>query len=217
MVHHTQTAFRVRVEHANGTVHWEGVTVRSNRSEAVRMDEWSSDGTTPTLTAATLYFVSVSVTLQESISVLGRARFLTALSSAQFRSFRPLWTPNASTQFALFRRELNASQLGKHAYLSVTARPIPDWNHPHGQNTNHLLGAYKLWVNNVPLGAGPGRMVRGRIAVDTGDISSLLRGGGRMAAVSSLPSNLTTHKVLNPVAAARVGRRPCAGLLAVAR
>lgn len=39
-------------------------------------------------------------------------------------------------------------------YLAISAKPSPDWRVPHGRNTSHLLGGYKLWLNGVPLGTG---------------------------------------------------------------
>ena len=44
-------------------------------------------------------------------------------------------------------------------FLAITAKPAPDLRGPHGRNTSHLLCAYKLWVDGVPLGAGPVRQV----------------------------------------------------------
>ena len=44
-----------------------------------------------------------------------------------------------------------------------------------GRNTSHLLCAYKLWVNGIPLGVGPGRKVGDAIPVDTYNLTALLR------------------------------------------
>ena len=154
-----QTAFRVRIENAHGKALWTGSAVDSDRSEGVPMASWSSDNTIPPLTAATLYFVSVSVALEGSPALPWSASvpFVTALSAFQLSVMRPMWAPNASAQFVLFRRELEPYPVAKHVYVSITAKPTPDWNLPHGRNTSHLLGAYKLWVNGQSIAAGPGR------------------------------------------------------------
>lgn len=107
--------------------------------------------------------------------------FVTRLSEEQYTSVHPMWSSNASAQFVLFRREVSITPPYAHAhtddattlFLAVSAKPQPDEMLPHGRNTSHLLCAYKLWFNGVPLGVGPGRIVNDRIAVDTFNVTAL--------------------------------------------
>jgi hypothetical protein len=43
-------------------------------------------------------------------------------------------------------------------FLMLSAKPTPNWKaDPPRGNASKLLGAYKAWLNGVPLGVGPGR------------------------------------------------------------
>ena len=100
--------------------------------------------------------------------------FLTMLTAATLTSARPMWHANSAAQFVLLRRAVAASSSSTATYLSISAKPTPDWRTPHHRNTSHLLCGYKLWVGGVPLGAGPGRKVGGGISVDTYNLTALL-------------------------------------------
>ena len=77
----------------------------------------------------------------------------------------PIWSNNASAQFVLLRRpfRLPASASPaqrRRAVLHISAQPIPNRlaGPRHGGSlTSKLLCAFKLWVNGIPVGAGPGR------------------------------------------------------------
>ena len=184
-----QTHFRVTILHHNGNAFWSGSTVRSNRSQALPISLWSADGTAPRLAPATHYSVAVAVTLQGADHELWSTEstptpFVTALSAAQLHSGSPMWSGNTAAQFILLRRMLPPTR-GARTYLSITANPTPDWNRPEEHNSSHLLGAYKLWVNGVPLGAGPGRMVGEKMAVDSYNLTGLLHGESDVVAVEA--------------------------------
>jgi WD40 repeat protein len=77
-------------------------------------------------------------------------------------------------------------QTDEQLFLAVTAKPSPDWRFPHGRNSSHLLCSYKLWVNGVPLAAGPGRIVGDAIPVDTFNLTALVKQGkGATIAIES--------------------------------
>ncbi len=49
------------------------------------------------------------------------------------------------------------TSIGIHA-CPPTPKPTPNWKaDPPRGNASKLLGAYKAWLNGVPLGVGPGR------------------------------------------------------------
>ena len=75
----------------------------------------------------------------------------------------PIWSSNATAQFVLLRRPFtlppSTSPL-QQAVLHISAQPIPNRlaGPRHGGSlASKLLCAYKLWVNGVPVGAGPGQ------------------------------------------------------------
>jgi hypothetical protein len=75
---------------------------------------------------------------------------------------RPIWSRNATAQFVLLRRPFNTATTPprQRTLLHISAQPIPNRlaGPRHGGSlASKLLCAYKLWVNGVPVGAGPGR------------------------------------------------------------
>ena len=100
--------------------------------------------------------------------------FVTALSQATLDTSVPFWDKNSSAQFVMMTRALTPGSRDGGLYVSITAKPSPDWYMPHGRNVSHLLCAYKLWANGVPLGVGPGRNVGGAINVDTYNLTSFI-------------------------------------------
>ena len=183
-----QTAFRVALFRSSGET-WHSSLVSSNKSDAVPWSSWM-DGADPVpqLAPGTTYAVSVAPTLdggQGQLDWSDPVRFHTQLLPSQYEASAPMWAPDASAQFVMLRRLLPPQPKdGGEVYLSVAAKPSPDWTLPHGRNTSHLLCAYKLWVNGVPLGAGPGRIVGGAIPVDTFNLTSLLAAGPNPAVVA---------------------------------
>ena len=141
--------------------------VQSNRSEGIAYPA-------APLAPGTAHLLTVTSYFSDGSSATGSAPFVTALSAMSTR--KPMWHANSSAKYVLFRAvvpAVGASATGW--YLAITAKPSPAWNLPHGVNSSHLLCGYKLWWNGVPLGVGPGRMVGGRIALDTFNVSSLLK------------------------------------------
>ena len=107
----------------------------------------------------------------------------------------PIWSSNATAQFVLLRRpfrlppSLRVAPLAPpHAVLHISAQPIPNRlaGPRHGGSlASKLLCAYKLWVNGVPVGAGPGRPTginstreAPALLYDSFDVGGLLRQGG---------------------------------------
>eukprot|EP01052_Picozoa_sp_SAG31_P005581 SAG31_NODE_247_length_19134_cov_12.255050_6_plen_1021_part_00 len=131
------------------------------------------------LSPGTSYAISVGVTLGRENKIWSDpVPFHTQLSPDQYAASMPMWASNASAEYVLFRRQLRPKELMKdhrQLFLAVSAKPSPDWRFPHGRNTSHLLCGYKLWVDGVPLGAGPGRIVGNARSVNysTGDIKLL--------------------------------------------
>eukprot|EP00041_Stephanoeca_diplocostata_P031312 m.973257 g.973257 ORF g.973257 m.973257 type:complete len:483 (+) comp23933_c0_seq13:401-1849(+) len=153
----------------------------SNQSYGLQFSTWGGTNP-PKLESATHYLLSVRIqSFQNAISSTQKVvttssapvPFLTRLSETQYASVHPMWSSNVSAQFVLFRRELSTVSHTS-VYLAVSAKPQPDRKLPHGRNTSHLLCAYKLWVNGIPLGVGPGRIVNDRIAIDTYNITALV-------------------------------------------
>jgi hypothetical protein len=171
-----QQNFRVSVADLLGNRVWTGPLVQSNLSDAVPFDLWT-DGRAGWvgLAAGTSYQVQVAVTLSNQpggATMSSPTDFHTQLTPALYASAQsPLWHTNTSALFVMFRRTIPASQLlrsaSKQTFLAITAKPSRAYNDPHGVNTSHLLCAYKLWVNGVPLGTGPGRIVGHGVPVDT--------------------------------------------------
>ena len=143
------------------------------------------------LAAGTTYGVQVAITLDDGQGQRDWTEpewFHTQLAPAQYQAVLPIWAPNASAQFVMLRRQLHKpSAAGQETYLSISAKPSPDWKLPHGENISHLLCGYKLWVNGLPLGAGPGRIVGGAIPVDTFNLTALLQVMNPPTASPTLP------------------------------
>jgi alpha-L-rhamnosidase len=85
------------------------------------------------------------------------------VASVPFGGALPIWSSNATAQFVLLRRPFrlpSSSSVLKQAVLHISAQPVPNRlaGPRHGGSlASKLLCAYKLWVNGVPVGAGPGR------------------------------------------------------------
>ena len=97
-----------------------------------------------------------------------------------------MWAANKTAEYVMLRREISEPATDEQLFLAVTAKPSPDWRFPHGRNTSHLLCSYKLWINGVPLAAGPGRIVGDAIPVDTFNLTALVKQGkGATIAIES--------------------------------
>eukprot|EP00750_Incisomonas_marina_P012861 INCI17172.1.p1 GENE.INCI17172.1~~INCI17172.1.p1 ORF type:complete len:598 (+),score=75.71 INCI17172.1:319-2112(+) len=151
---------------------WDSGWVESNASARVACAASLQPATQYSLVVVASFGTSSAATNFTSKAVT----FVTAPSSAALVATTPMWHANASAQYVLFRGRFNGFLNGR-AYLSVTAKPSPDWLLSHGNNSSKLLCAYKLWVNGIPMGVGPGRKVGGRISVDSYDLSSFVRDG----------------------------------------
>jgi hypothetical protein len=134
-----------------------------------------------------------TVTFANGVVAEGSTTFLTELDPSTLAAAQPMWHANDSATYVLLRASITAAAEAntagggeQHTYLTITAKPAPAWNMPHGVNSSHLLCSYKLWVNGVPLGVGPGRNVGGEIQADTYNLTALLalRGGGEASAIA---------------------------------
>ena len=210
-----QTAFRAALYDHTAKLIWQSKLIRTNRSDSVPWIGEGSNSLNPdgwmngvssdyrALAPGTSYAVSVQVTLAGKDPVWSApVPFHTQMQPKQYAAAPPMWASNMSAEYVMLRRTIAAQRPGNHTFLSVSAKPSPDWRLPHGRNTSHLLCAYKLWVNGVPLGAGPGRIVGSAaevdydtgaikqlsspIAVDTYNITALIREGkGAAIAIES--------------------------------
>lgn len=113
----------------------------------------------------------------------------------------PIWSDNATAQFVLLRRPFRLPGPGASSgttttyAVSISAQPIPNRlaGPRHGGSVaSKLLCAYKLWVNGVPIGVGPGRPTgenstrdRPALLYDTFDVTVLLRPGENVVAVEA--------------------------------
>ena len=112
------------------------------------------------MSPGTSYAISVGVTLKGKDQVWSHPTpFHTQLQPSQYAAAALMWATNTSAEYIMLRREIGEPAPDQQLFLAVSAKPSPDWHFPHGRNTSHLLCGYKLWVNGVPLGAGPGRIV----------------------------------------------------------
>jgi hypothetical protein len=183
-----QTGFRTALYDGVGKLLWQSKLVRTNRSDSVPWIGEGSNSLNPdgwmngasfdyrALAPGTSYAVSVQVTLAGKDPVWSApVPFHTQLEPKQYAAAAPMWASNMSAEFVMLRRKIAEQGPGNHTFLSVSAKPSPDWRLPHGRNTSHLLCGYKLWVNGIPLGAGPGRIVGNAAEVDyeTGAIKRL--------------------------------------------
>ena len=113
----------------------------------------------------------------------------------------PIWaaaSPGAPAQFAMARTEFNVSSKAlKSAVAFVTAQQSPfaqpdarlattalDGDYgasipAGGSSQPRLLGAYKLHINGIVVGVGPGRRVNQTQGVDAIDIASAVRAGAK--------------------------------------
>ena len=93
-----------------------------------------------------------------------------------------IWAANPLQNFVLFRRSFEAT--GVEHLLHITAHGVPMRMKNAGANATKLLCAYKLWINGMPVSAGPGRPTGQGSTIqlpaqlyDSVNITSLLRVG----------------------------------------
>ena len=179
-----QTSFRVALfDSAGENQLYTSQKIKSNLSDAVPFSTWAQQRAGPQRGAVQLepgvsYSIQVAVTcgaedeLPWSIPTAFHTQFTPALYATHAT---PMWTANKSALFTMFRytfsasttvRNKNKNKNDSHLFLAISAKPSRD-HLTHGRNTSHLLSAYKLWVNGIPLGTGPGRTVGQGIAIDT--------------------------------------------------
>ena len=98
-------------------------------------------------------------------------QFATQMSSDVLSQVLPLWSapppagpaavtsPGPPARFAMLRGTFDCTWAGSSStFLMLSAKPTPNWKaDPPRGNASKLLGAYKAWLNGVPLGVGPGR------------------------------------------------------------
>ena len=178
-----QTSVRVALNDGTGKQIWASQPLTTNQSSSVPWETWMRGASSDlrSLAEGTTYSVEVAVTLadgQGQRDWSAPTAFHTQLKPAHYAHSLPLWSSNTSAEFVMLRREITPPT-GPHEqlYLSISAKPSPDWHKPHGRNSSHLLCSYKLWLDGVPLGVGPGRIVGGAIPVDTYNMTSLLLRG----------------------------------------
>lgn len=203
-----QTGFVTALFDRSGKRIWSSTLVQTNRSDSIPFvgegslslnpDGWMRGASFDyrALSAGSSFAVSVGVTLEGNSAVWSDPMpFHTQLQPSQYMQSAPMWAPNRSAEFVMLRREVHelAMPWQQQVFLGISAKPSPDWHYPHSRNTSHLLCAYKLWVNGVPLGAGPGRVVgnaiehnysgggyqllRPPIPIDTYNLTSLAKAG----------------------------------------
>eukprot|EP01043_Picozoa_sp_COSAG02_P035702 COSAG02_NODE_2574_length_8500_cov_21.668254_3_plen_559_part_00 len=107
----------------------------------------------------------------------------------------PIWAAGDNSDFSMARTEFSATKPIEAAVAFVTAQlspyaqPDPRLVHndygasmPHGGTSQpKLFGAYKLYINGVMVGMGPGRRVNQTQGVDAIDVTSVIRSGGSNA------------------------------------
>lgn len=110
--------------------------------------------------------------MMAAVAILARTPPATS-TAPPFGGAVPIWSSNATAQFVLLRRPFTLPPLAtpasqppslplqqQQAVLHISAQPIPNRlaGPRHGGSlASKLLCAYKVWVNGVPVGAGPGR------------------------------------------------------------
>lgn len=94
----------------------------------------------------------------------------------------PVWAKDPMQNFVLFRRSFEAT--GEEHLLHITAHGVPMRKKNAGANATKLLCAYKLWINGLPVSAGPGRPTGQGSTIqvpallyDTVNVTSMLRVG----------------------------------------
>ena len=121
--------------------------------------------------------------------------FATRMAASSLAAVLPLWAPAphataaAPSRFALLRGAFNLTGPPQppSMFLALSAKPSPNWKAtaPRG-NASKLLGAYKAWVNGVPLGVGPGRTYAAGVGVDVFNVTELLHAGvGNVLAIQA--------------------------------
>ena len=170
-----QTSYQIMVRDTSGSTAWDSGEVKSNASANVRCDSKLEQGTR--------YDVTVNVAFEQGSATSSPTSFLTLLDS-KLETAAPMWSSDASAIYVLFRRDLPPAGTAE-TYLSISAKPLSDTKLPHGVNSSHILCSYKLWVNGVPLGVGPGRKVGGAISVDTYNLTELVSSGESVIAIQA--------------------------------
>lgn len=103
----------------------------------------------------------------------------------------PIWAAGDESDFTMARTEFRATKPIEAAVAFVTAQLSPygqpdprlvgnDYGAslPHGGTSQaKLFGAYKLYINGVVVGMGPGRRVNQTQGVDAIDVTSVIRVG----------------------------------------
>lgn len=114
--------------------------------------------------------------------------FLTLMARKTLENLSPVWHSNSSAAYVLLRRTLSRPQPSASSFLTISARPTLNTIEKHGVNTSSLLCAYKLWLDGVPLGVGPGRRIGGSVNADTYNLTDLLLAATVDAPVLSIES-----------------------------
>lgn len=192
-----QAAYQVQVTDGSSNVVFDSERVASSVSDGVRLPPLGTPALAP---MQQLQFrVRVWAGDRDSADYIASAwshpcQFVTRISSATMNGVLPLWSapppaprePTATTdsppaRFALLRGTFDCTwPTGRNStFLMISAKPSPNWkaDAPRG-NASKLLGAYKAWLNGVPLGIGPGRTYAQGVGVDVYNVSVLLHCGG---------------------------------------
>ena len=183
-----QAAYQVHITDGAGAVLYDSGRANASASDGVRLPP---PGTPPLPPMRELAFI-VRVWAGSSAAAKTSAwslpcPFATRIPSADLSAVRPLWAappppatlaaaaPAAPARFAMLRGAFDCSWAGS-TFLALSAKPAPNWKaDPPRGNASKLLGAYKAWLNGVPLGVGPGRTYAQGVGVDVYNVTTLLR------------------------------------------
>lgn len=124
-----------------------------------------------------------------------------SLSLLATADWQPIWHGTNNTQFALFRSPLiTVTEADLPLMLSIAAEQSPRKAPVDGTTQSKLLGAYKLFVNGLPVTMGPGHNVPSTVhALDTFDLSRALPPSlGRIVLAIECFYDLTTNSSKPP-------------------
>ena len=200
-----QAAYQLQIATADGSVIFDSGRVNSTVSDGVRLPPVGVPPLAPMQQLAFRVRVwagsSAAAPAGYPSSVWSQpCRFATRVSCTALSAVLPLWSAPPPTappeevtltvsmgpaRFAMLRGTFDCTW-GSATFLMVTAKPSPNWKAGGLRgNASKLLGAYKAWLNGVPLGVGPGRTYARGVGVDVYNVTALLRcgeGEGRSSA-----------------------------------
>lgn len=193
-----QSTFSLRVQRREDDASWtdlgvfpcrSSVGVNCTRSDNVAVEVVTGLAFAPAVT----YAVSVQIVDNAAAAAGGWSeafRFAMALAESEGGSGEwpapavPVWAARPLQRYVLLRSSGFPVLPRREYLLHVTAHGVPMRRRGSGANASKLLGAYKLYVNGVPVSAGPGRPTGANSTIqvpaqvyDTVNATSLLRPG----------------------------------------